>query len=89
MGKFLVIVGGLILMAGGVYLAVFVWWREFCELIFGSVPILLFLVGFIAFIAGISSIKDALRVKNLEEEAVSEAIEKETVEESEQEAEEI
>jgi hypothetical protein len=68
MGKFVAIIGGLIAMAGGIYLAVFVWWREFYELVFGSIPPLLFLFGLIALIAGISSIKDKKRIQKLEEE---------------------
>jgi hypothetical protein len=71
MGKMLAIVIGLVMMVGGVYLAVFVWWEEFLELIFGSIPPILFFVGLIAFIAGISSIKDAKRAKGLDEEALS------------------
>jgi uncharacterized membrane protein len=72
MGKFLAILIGIIAMAGGVYLAIFVWWREFYELIFGAIPPLLFFVGLIAFIAGISSIKDAVRTKKLEKETEEE-----------------
>ena len=72
MGKFLAILIGIIAMAGGVYLAIFVWWREFYELIFGAIPPLLFFIGLIAFIAGISSIKDAIRTKKLETEAEEE-----------------
>ena len=68
MGKFIAIIGGLIGMAGGVYLVIFVWWREFYELVFGSIPPLLFLLGLVALIAGISSIKDKKRIKKLEEE---------------------
>ena len=68
MGKFVAIFGGLIALAGGVYLAIFVWWREFYELVFGVIPPLLFLIGLIALIAGISSIKDKKRIKKLEEE---------------------
>ena len=68
MGKFVAIMGGLIAMAGGIYLAIFVWWREFYELVFGSIPPLLLLLGLIALIAGISSIKDKKRIKNIEEE---------------------
>ncbi len=79
MGKALAILAGLIAMAGGVVLAVFVWWREFYELVFGFIPPLLFLAGLIAFIAGISSIKDAARAKKLEEEALQEEKEKEKV----------
>ena len=68
MGRFVVIMGGLIAMAGGVYLAIFVWWREFYELVFGSIPPLLLLGGLVALIAGISSIKDKKRIQKLEEE---------------------
>ncbi|MGB8951450.1 MAG: hypothetical protein WCC06_02110 [Candidatus Aminicenantales bacterium] len=75
MGKYVAILGGLIAMAGGVILAVFVWWREFYELIFGFVPPILFFGGLIALIAGISSIKDALRTKKLEEETKEEKTE--------------
>lgn len=72
MGKFLAILLGLIAMAGGVYLAIFVWWREFYELVFGMIPPILFFFGLIAFIAGISSIKDAMRTKKLEKETQEE-----------------
>ncbi len=72
MGKFVAIFGGLIAMAGGIYLAVFVWWREFYELVFGFIPPFLFLIGLIALIAGISSIKDKKRIKKLEEETPEE-----------------
>ena len=72
MGKALAIFGGLIAMAGGVVLALFVWWQEFYELIFGCIPPILFFGGMIALIAGISSIKDARRTKKLEEETKTE-----------------
>ncbi len=72
MGKVLAIIGGLIAMAAGVVLVVFVWWEEFYELIFGCIPPLLFFGGLIALIAGISSIKDAMRTKKLEEETKEE-----------------
>jgi hypothetical protein len=68
MGKFVAIFGGLIAMAGGILLAIFVWWREFYELVFGMIPPLLFFIGLIALIAGISSIKDTKRTRKLEEE---------------------
>ena len=68
MGKFLAILFGLIAIVGGVLLAVFVWWQEFYELVFGFIPPILFFGGLIALIAGISSIKDAKRTKQLEEE---------------------
>jgi len=78
MGKYLAIVGGLIAMAGGIVLVIFVWWREFYELVFGCIPPLLFFGGLIAVVAGISSIKDAIRTRKLEEEAKREAEKKET-----------
>ncbi len=68
MGKYLAIIGGLIAMAAGVVLVAFVWWREFIALVFGFIPPVLFFGGLIALIAGISSIKDAMRTKKLEEE---------------------
>jgi len=68
MGKFLAILFGLIAVGGGVYLAVYVWWQEFYELVFGFIPPILFFGGLIALIAGISSMKDAKRTKQLEEE---------------------
>lgn len=77
MGKYLAIIGGLIAMAAGVILVVFVWWREFYELIFGCIPPILFFGGLIALIAGISSIKDAMRTKKLEEETKEKGEEKE------------
>jgi Co/Zn/Cd efflux system component len=84
MGKFVAVFGGLIAMAGGILLAVFVWWREFYELVFGMIPPLLFFIGLIALIAGISSIKDSKRTKKLEEETPAEEIsEKETEQEPE------
>jgi len=72
MGKVLAILGGLIAMAGGVVLVIFVWPQEFYELVFGCIPPVLFFGGLIAFIAGISSIKDAKRTKKLEEETEEE-----------------
>jgi hypothetical protein len=71
MGKFLAIVGGLIAMVGGIVLVV-VWWSAFKFLVRGCVPPILFFVGLIALIAGISSIKDAMRTKKLEEETKKE-----------------
>ena len=79
MGKVLAIIIGLIAMAGGVILAVFVWWREFYERIFGCIPPILFFAGLIALVAGIAGIKDAMRTKKLEEEEKAE--EKEEAEE--------
>lgn len=80
MGKYLAILVGLVAMAAGFLLAVFVWWREFYELIFGCIPPILFFGGLIAMIAGISSIKDAMRTKSLEEETVEEETKEESKE---------
>ena len=79
MGKALAIIGGLIAIAGGVVLVIFVWWREFYELVFGCIPPILFFGGLIALIAGISSIKDAMRTKKLEEETKEEVEEEKEV----------
>ncbi len=88
MGKFLAILFGLGAVAGGAYLAVFVWWQEFYELVFGFIPPILFFGGLIALIAGISSMKDARRTKQLEEETeeTHEETPQETHEETPQEA---
>jgi hypothetical protein len=87
MGKLVAIICGLVLMAGSVWLAIFVWWKEFRELVLGSIPPILFLAGLIVFIAGISSIKDARRIRKLQEETSLEESEPETTGEPEQEKE--
>lgn len=71
MGKYLAILLGIVAMVAGLYLVIFVWWREFCELVFGFIPPILFFGGLIAIIAGISSIKDSIRQKKLEAEAAA------------------
>ena len=77
MGKVLAIFGGLIAMAGGIYLVIFLWWPEFRNLIFGCIPPVLILGGLIALIAGISGMKDASRTKKLEEEVKEEEVKEE------------
>jgi hypothetical protein len=72
MSKFLAILGGLIAMAGGIFLAVFVWWQEFSELVFGFIPPILFLGGFIALIAGISGMRDTKQTKEFEKATTKE-----------------
>jgi len=72
MGKFLAILGGLIAMAGGVFLLVWKWWMPFKIVVKGLIPPVLIFGGLIALIAGISSIRDAARTKKLEEEAQKE-----------------
>jgi hypothetical protein len=69
MGKYLAIFLGIVSMIAGIYLVIFVWWREFYELVFGFIPPILFFGGLIAVVAGISSIKDTIRQKRLEAEA--------------------
>jgi hypothetical protein len=63
---------GLIAMAGGVVLILFVWGPLVRDLIFACIPLILLFGGLVAFIAGISSLKDAARAKQLEEESEEE-----------------
>ena len=72
MGKVLAIIGGLIAMAGGLYLVIAIWPKQFIALVFGCIPPILFFGGLIALIAGISGIKDSIRTKKLEKEAKEE-----------------
>jgi len=76
MGKYLAIIIGIIAMIAGVALVIAVWWREFYELVFGIIPPILFFGGLIALIAGISSIRDAIRTKRLETETATKEEEK-------------
>jgi len=87
MGKVLAILGGLIAMAGGVYLVILVWPQKFIDLVFGCIPPVLFFGGLIALIAGISGIKDAARTKKLEAET-KEEVKEEAIAEEEQKEEE-
>lgn len=89
MGKALAILGGLVAMAAGVYLVIFVWRQEFYDLVFGFIPPVLFFGGLIALIAGISGIKDARRTKKLEKETKEEETKEEVKEEEEKKEEEI
>ena len=68
MGKFLAVLLGLAAMAGGVVLTIFRWFPLVRDLIYACIPFVLFFGGLIAFIAGISSMKDSARAKGLEEE---------------------
>jgi ABC-type antimicrobial peptide transport system permease subunit len=87
MGKVLAILGGLIAMAGGVYLVILVWPQKFIDLVFGCIPPMLFFGGLIALIAGISGIKDAARTKKLEAETKEEVKEEPAAEEEKKEEE--
>ena len=68
MEKFLAVFFGLVSMAGGVLLVIFVWGPLVLNFVLACIPLVLFFGGMIAFLAGISSMKDASRVKKLEEE---------------------
>jgi hypothetical protein len=68
MGKAMAILLGVAAMAGGVLLIIFVWGDLVVDLILACIPLILLFGGLIAFIAGISSMKDAARAKSLEEE---------------------
>jgi len=70
MGKMIAILGGLIAMVGSVVLLVTStsWWWAFKSLVKGFIPPILFFGGLIALIAGLSSLKDASRAKQLEAE---------------------
>ncbi len=72
MGKVLAILFGLITMVAGVFLVLFIWGPLVLDLIFACIPLILFFGGLIAFVAGISSMKDAVRAKALEAEAEAE-----------------
>ena len=76
MGKLVAVLFGLAAMAGGVVLVIFLWGPEVRALVFGCIPIVLFFGGFIAFVAGLSGMKDAARAKKFKE-----SIEAETPEE--------
>ena len=67
MGKLLAILLGLAAMAGGVYLVIDVWWVQFITVVKGFIPPILFFGGLIAFIAGISSLKDSSKVSDVED----------------------
>jgi len=69
MGKFSAVFLGLISMAGGVVLVILVWGPLVRDLAFACIPLILFFGGMIAFLAGISGMKDASRIKQLEDES--------------------
>ena len=72
MGKFVALLGGIIAIAGGIILVI-IWWDEFYKLLLGFIPLILFLAGLIAVIAGITSFKDHKRAKKLEKQTEEEA----------------
>ena len=83
MGKAMAILLGVAAMAGGVLLILFVWGDLVVDLILACIPLILLFGGLIAFIAGISSLKDAARANSLEtetEEGFQSVLEDETSE---------
>ena len=68
MGKMMAVILGLGAMAGGVLLILFIWGPLVRDLLLACIPLILLFGGLISFIAGVSSIKDAARARNLEEE---------------------
>ena len=70
MGKYIAVLIGLAAMAGGLVLVIFSpsFRSDFIQIVRGFIPPILFFGGFIALIAGISSLKDAKRTKKLEQE---------------------
>lgn len=68
MGKLVATLIGLTAIIGGVLLVLFKWGPLVRDLIFACIPLILIFGGLIAFVAGISSMKDAARARRLEEE---------------------
>lgn len=62
MGKMLsLLVGGIVLLVGLILLVS--WWFEFLFILRGIVPGILILGGLVAILAGISEVKDTLKIK--------------------------
>ena len=72
MGKVVSVIVGTACLVLGVIALIF-WWGHFLNVVMGSLPMLLILVGAVALFAGISEIKDSLACKDAEKEAVCEA----------------
>jgi len=70
MGRILAVLLGLVAMAAGLVLIIVseTFRTAFIQVVFGFIPPFLFFGGLIAFIAGLSSIKDAQRMKKLGQE---------------------
>ena len=66
MGKVVSIIAGTVCLVLGI-ISIIAWRGHFLDVLMGSVPVILILVGAIALFAGISEIKDSLASK--EEEA--------------------
>ena len=73
MGRVLAVLLGLVAMAAGLILIIVseTFRTAFIQIVFGFIPPFLFFGGLVALVAGISSIKDAQRIKKLEQETES------------------
>lgn len=65
MGKYISVIGGLFAMLLGL-MGLIRWWDLFVRALLATVPSILILGGLIAFAAGISEIKDAMKSKTEE-----------------------
>ena len=73
MGRFLAVLLGFVAMAAGLVLIIVseTFRTAFIQVVFGFIPPFLFFGGLIALVAGLSSIKDAKRIKKLGQETES------------------
>jgi succinate-acetate transporter protein len=73
MGRFLAVLLGFVAMAAGLILVIVseTFRTAFIQVVFGFIPPFLFFGGLIALVAGLSSIKDAQRIKKLGQETES------------------
>lgn len=65
MGKYISVIGGLVAVLLGL-IGLIRWWDLFVRALLATVPSILILGGLIAFAAGISEIKDAMKSKTEE-----------------------
>lgn len=65
MGKYVSVIGGLVAILLGL-IGLIRWWDLFVRALLATVPSILILGGLIAFAAGISEIKDAMKSKTEE-----------------------
>ena len=65
MGKYISVIGGLVAILLGL-IGLIIWWDLFVRALLATVPSILILGGLIAFAAGVSEIKDAMKSKTEE-----------------------
>lgn len=65
MGKYISVIGGLVAILLGL-IGLIKWWDLFVRALLATVPSILILGGLIAFAAGVSEIKDAMKSKTEE-----------------------